>query len=283
MPSRSTASPARPRNPEARSPLGFTLIELLVVISIIALLIGILLPALGAARASARNIQCLSNIRGLGQALYTYATDNKDAFPENSVTSNTTLWYQNEVIGPYFTGDETTGSGSIGGVALPCPADEGAARSYAMNLYASSNYAPEGSGPLVFAEARGTFWDLTARDLTQLILAFEHWSVFPSGGSFFAPAYNDPAGTPYQRFVAQPGGYAAGRLASDPAESRIDYSRHASTTNPREARGSTNMAYADGHAASTTDEELVDRATNSSSLQSLWAPDDAAYGPAPAP
>jgi prepilin-type N-terminal cleavage/methylation domain-containing protein len=60
---------------------GFTLIELLVVISIIALLIGILLPALGAARRTARKMKGTTQVRGLVQAMVTFASGNGENFP----------------------------------------------------------------------------------------------------------------------------------------------------------------------------------------------------------
>jgi len=83
---------------------GFTLIELLVVISIIALLISILLPALRAAREVARQSQCLSTLRQISIAMHIYADDFDGSAPTHRTSSMGTrnTWYTN--LSPYMSG-----------------------------------------------------------------------------------------------------------------------------------------------------------------------------------
>src|SRR2546429_4859930 len=76
-----TPSEPRPAVPSRRA---FTLIEILVVIAVIALLIGLLLPALRQAREVARTTVCLSNQRQIGIALHMYADVFKEMTPRES-------------------------------------------------------------------------------------------------------------------------------------------------------------------------------------------------------
>ncbi len=59
----------------------FTLVELLTVIAIIGILTTIIIPVAGRAREAARNVQCKSNLRQLGEAFFLWAHDNKDYYP----------------------------------------------------------------------------------------------------------------------------------------------------------------------------------------------------------
>ncbi len=126
----------------------FTLIELLVVISIIALLIGILLPALGAARDSAKVSRCLSNLKQLGIGVNVYANDNKDLLPQavNGRTGEPTVWWQQQ-LWDYLSLPDVPQGGTIFTIApweetvLQCPSMEiyepnpATTRSYGFNLH----------------------------------------------------------------------------------------------------------------------------------------------------
>jgi len=84
---------------------GFTLIELLVVIAIIGILAAILIPAVGAVRASANNTKCVSNMRSIAQATLLYAKD-VGRFPSNDAGPGENNWAYDRDIMPYMGFDK---------------------------------------------------------------------------------------------------------------------------------------------------------------------------------
>ena len=132
---------------------GFTLIELLVVISIIALLIGILLPALSMAREAGRNSVCLSQQRQVLTGIHTFAADHRGFIPPGvmSTTASGTFSAQpwDDTLHDYIGGPNR---GGLGGNTLAkarefslliCPSDETAA----ANPLAARSYAMPGQDP----------------------------------------------------------------------------------------------------------------------------------------
>jgi len=256
----------------------FTLIELLVVISIIAILVGILLPALSRARDSAKAVQCMSNNRQISTAAFNFASANKQfIFPMSQMYG-----------GPgYFNVLQDSGFLPLEDGLHRCPADEddGSAdgwdadaasdgvrtTSYAINGYFASNHDPYGDPPAPHgSNATAGEFGLTFDEIinpSQKVFAAEI-SEFKDRDHFMAMYWGTSTSIhpgPGQ-MMARSGMMAEIDSANGSVPRVISRDRH--------QRGA-HYAFADGHAAfhtfeETWDDTIADKADRDSNSKTDW-------------
>jgi prepilin-type N-terminal cleavage/methylation domain-containing protein/prepilin-type processing-associated H-X9-DG protein len=253
----------------------FTLIELLVVISIIALLVGILLPALGAARRTAQGVVCLNNVRQLGVALGVHVSENDGKLPTFKPVSPATTpgqqsdaqWakdftksmgvdWEQEALAIVASRDGTSGPSGFDGWKCPTdPEDQ------------PSIYAPNYPNIIAYETLRGVYSPIkrkpmtidTVRDASSVMIFTEQneaaestiWTpfgtlgavgggVWPFDTDFDADGVNDSSGALMSSLKGKYGGeYPYNNMGP----------RHGSGSG---SDGSVNITFVDGHGGSMT-------------------------------
>lgn len=253
---------------QTKSERGFTLIELLVVISIIAVLMSILMPALSRARSMARVSLCRSNLNSMGVAISVYAADNNDFAPtavikrpRPSITSSFNRFWDKQLLA--YMGDQID--------VFKCPESKAVFRQQIKNIEANGadvqtyNMNAHLQG---WTNDRNTqngrfFWN---QDLTQDPVSARLSNVNnPSrtiyfgdktgyGGNDGAPGYNNAIGANFRQFNYWYGGaFRRGmdivpthRVRIIPGESDNGYAAMKNGHNAPRCRGDVIIGLGDG-------------------------------------
>lgn len=165
---------------------GFTLIELLVVVAVIALLIGILLPALSKARATAQIARCLSNTRQMGLAMTLYSNQNRSWYPVVPIPTGISggLWANQNIYG------------GVAGLFSLEQVGDGIARGYGGGSPGGATYSNGNADPLM-----GSYLD----GFGVLVCPSDKQDHAPVGATnsqpvaYAAPNLNYPPGGPIKK------------------------------------------------------------------------------------
>lgn len=250
----------------------FTLIELLVVISIIALLVGILLPALGAARKSAQSVVCLSNVRQMGVALGAFVTDHDGKLP--SVVANSDPLEQSQwaidfcaIMGLDWENEKAAIVSRQNGVPGPagfdgwkCPADaDDQPFIYGPNY---PNLVAYSTNPGMYGPTKRKPMNIDkVRDASHVMIFSEQkeatetsiWAPFGKAGGTW-PFDTDFDGDGIKDSNAALLANLKGKYGTDNPYNNLG-PRHGGGPG---ANGSVNNTFVDGHGASTTIKQMIE-------------------------